>query len=354
MRNLSRQDLVDILHGAAILGAGGGGEISEGLEYIDASIAAGKTFTLATLDEAPDTALACTPYLLGAISELPPEEEALYSGLPEASEPPILSAYDRFERHIGQEFYGTLACEMGGTNTAIAFFCAAMRGAVTLDADPAGRAVPEITHSTYYLNNLPAAPIVVANQFGETVIYEGVKDDARAETLVRALARVSRNDVAAIDHALPIHQLRDALIPGTMTRALELGRVWRETKDPQAIARQGGGKVVYEGQVSHADWETREGFTYGRIKIDEAYEIAYKNEHMAAWLDGEVHASIPDIICLIDKQTGDPVTNPHAYVGQQVAVLILPAPAPFLTPRGLEAFGPAYAGLDTPFVSPLS
>ena len=60
------------------------------------------------------------------------------------------------------------------------------------------------------------------------------------------------------------------------------------------------------------------------------------------------------MICLIDTQTGDPVTNPHAHEGQQVAVLILPAPAPFLTPRGLEVFGPAYAGLDTPFTSPLS
>ena len=118
MRTLSRQDLVDLLHGAAILGAGGGGEISEGLDYIDAALAAGKVFNLASLAEAPDEALACTPYLLGAISDLPPEEEALYAGLPQSSEPPILSAYDRFERYLGAQFYGTLACEMGGANTA--------------------------------------------------------------------------------------------------------------------------------------------------------------------------------------------------------------------------------------------
>ena len=40
---------------------------------------------------------------------------------------------------------------------------------------------------------------------------------------MRALAIVSRNDIAAIDHALPAHQLRNAVIKGTMSAALRLG-----------------------------------------------------------------------------------------------------------------------------------
>ena len=44
MKTLSRQDLVDLLHGAAILGTGGGGELDEGLALIDQALAAGKTF----------------------------------------------------------------------------------------------------------------------------------------------------------------------------------------------------------------------------------------------------------------------------------------------------------------------
>ena len=68
MKELTRQDLSDILHGAAILGAGGGGDLKEGFGLIDTALAAGKSFRLLSLEEVPDDALICTPYLLGAIS----------------------------------------------------------------------------------------------------------------------------------------------------------------------------------------------------------------------------------------------------------------------------------------------
>jgi DUF917 family protein len=70
---------------------------------------------------------------------------------------------------------------------------------------------------------------------------------------------------------------------------------------------------------------------------------------MIGRLDGEIHATIPDLICLIDTDTGAPVTNPNYSRGQNVAVVVLPAPLPFTTPKGLDAFGPAYIGLDQPY-----
>lgn len=223
MRTLTRQDLSDILHGAAILGTGGGGELSEGFDLIDDALSRGKTFVLAGLDEVPDDALICTPYMLGAISPLPEAEERQYDRLARIDEPPILLAYRRFETYLGRRFYGTISCELGGSNTAIAFYAAAMNGGFIIDADPAGRAVPEITHSTYYLNNLPAGPIVMANEFGECMVCENVFDDLRAESIVRALSMVSRNDIAAIDHALEMNVLRNAVIPARFRWPAALG-----------------------------------------------------------------------------------------------------------------------------------
>lgn len=361
MKKLSRQDLEDILLGAAILGTGGGGELSEGLAMIDDALSKGKEFVMVDLDEAPRDALVCTPYMLGAVSALPQEEERMYKRLPRLGKPSILTAYDRFQEYLGRTFYGTISCELGGSNTATSLYAAAMAGACIIDADPAGRAVPEITHSTYYINGLPAAPIVMANEFGEAIICENVMDDARAEHIVRALAKVSRNDIAAIDHALEIHEIRDAVIPGTISLAMNMGKVWRETRIdggdvPDAVAAEGHGIVAFRGAVSECDWETREGFTYGNIAIAGEgpfeggdYRIWLKNENMTARLNGEIHATIPDLICLIDTETGNPVTNPNYRIGQKVAAVVLPAPAPFTSAKGLEAFGPAYLGLDTPY-----
>jgi len=162
IKTLTRDDIADILNGATIFGAGGGGELAEGFELIDAAIAAGKTFRLATLDDVPDDALICTPYLLGAISDLPPEEAQLYAGLPQTDTHPILLAYRRLQTLLDKPIYGAVPCELGGSNTAVPFFVAAMEGGVVVDADPAGRAVPEITHASYYLAGLPAAPIAAA------------------------------------------------------------------------------------------------------------------------------------------------------------------------------------------------
>lgn len=71
-----------------------------------------------------------------------------------------------------------------------------------------------------------------------------------------------------------------------------------------------------------------------------------KNENLVGWLDGEVAVTIPDLICLLDTDSGQPVTNPHAFVGQNVAVVLLPAPVEFQTEKALSVFGPAYAGVE--------
>lgn len=238
MKILSRQDLQDILYGATILGTGGGGELTEGFRLIDDALSKGKEFKMVALDEAPQDALVCTPYMLGAISALPADQEKFYERLPRIAEPSILVAYRRFQEYLGRPFYGTISCELGGSNTAVAFYAAAMSDAFIIDADPAGRAVPEITHSTYYIEGLPAAPIVMANAFGESIICENVIDDARAEHIVRALSMVSRNDIAAIDHALEIREIRNAVIPGAISMALQMGQTWRKARATESMPPQ--------------------------------------------------------------------------------------------------------------------
>ncbi len=365
MKQLTRQNLEDILCGAVILGAGGGGDIAEGRALIDAAFAAGKTFDLVSIDEVPDDAIICTPYLLGAVTPLSPEEDRLYAGMTASETDPLLQAYAEFQEHLGQEFFGTTACELGGSNTAAAFFPAVMNGHKIIDADPAGRAVPEITHSTYYLAGLPAAPIYAVNPFGESFLIDKVKDDQRAETLVRALTQVSRNTIAVIDHALPMRDLRDVLISGTISKAMQLGAICREAiashnDVARCVAEAGDGAVVFEGIVSSVTYKTDQGFTVGQItlagwgdKSDQEMAISVKNENLACWLDDAVFATVPDLICLFDTETGLPIANPDVTSGQSIAVVILPAPEPFKSEKGLSVFGPTYAGVNAGFRSPL-
>ena len=361
MKILSRQDLTDILYGCAILGTGGGGDLDEGIEYIDNAIALGKTFKLISIDDVPSGEKVCTPYLLGAISDIPENEENKYAGLECADELPMMIAFRRLQEYSKSNYYGTICCELGGSNTAISFYVAAMIDGFIIDADPAGRAVPEITHSTYYFSGLPASPIVTANEFGECFICENIVDDARAEDIVRALSMISRNDIAAIDHALDIDIVRDAVIKGSISKALDVGRCFRAAKEKgldlaDTVATQGGGFVAFRGTVRDFEFRTELGFTFGHIDIagsehfvNSTFRIQVKNENLVGYLDDVVFVTIPDLICLIDLDNGEPVTNPNLQTGANVAVVILPAPKEFTSEKGLSVFGPAYVGLDSPY-----
>ena len=111
--------------------------------------------------------------------------------------------------------------------------------------------------------------------------------------------------------------------------------------------------MLFQGTVSRHHFDTLEGFTVGDVFIrgdgayaGSEYRIWFKNEHMAAWRDGRVDASVPDLITVFNEDTVEPNLNPYFNEGMKVSVVGLPAPAEWRTPAGVEAFGPRHFGLD--------
>ncbi len=361
MKELTKQDLYDILYGCTILGTGGGGELKNGLRLIDKAFEDGKKFILADLDELEDEALIATPYMCGAISPITEEEEKKYSELPQIGEEPAVHAFIAMEEYMGEKFHGVVSTELGGSNTAVAFYTAAMLGKYIVDADPAGRSVPELQHSTYYINNLPIHPIAVANEFGDAAIFTKVVNDFRAEALVRSLAVVSKNSIGVVDHPAKAADLKNAVIPKAISYALKIGKAHRMAKenneDPaQKVAEVGEGIVRFRGCVKEFDWKTEEGFTIGNIVIEgtgnnegDQYKIWYKNENIISWFNNEIDITVPDLMCIFNEETKEPVTNPYFEKDMNVAVTILPAPKQWKTERGLEIFGPKSFGYDVEY-----
>lgn len=358
MKTLSRQDLYDILYGCTILGTGGGGSLQKGLELIEDALSKGKRFRLVDFSEVPDDAWIATPYMCGSVSPITPELEAQYADLPRLSEPEPYLAYRALEDYFGQEFYGVISTELGGGNTAEAFYVAALLDRYIIDADPAGRSVPELQHSTYCIYNLPIYPLACANQFGDVAILPKVVNDLRAEAMVRAMAVVSKNRIGVADHPAQAKVLRHAVIRGAISQAWKIGKAYREAKEKgepvsEYVAAAGGGFVLFKGRVIKHHYDTIEGFTVGDVYLqgegqykDSQYHIWFKNEHIISWRDGKVDVTVPDLICLFNDETLEPNLNPYFYEGMRVSVIGLPAPEPWRTPRGLELFGPKHFGFD--------
>lgn len=259
---------------------------------------------------------------------------------------------------MGKEFYGILATELGGGNTAAALNVAARINKPIIDADPAGRSVPCLQHSTLYLNEISITPIGLANKFGDTMIISGVANDDRAEILVRSMAVSSFNSVGVVDHPALWKKLKNALIKNTITYCLEIGRTARLANTEGRnfaydIAEKFNGYVVFEGEITESDCEDRDGFTFGNLYIKgedknegEDLRIWFQNEYIMSWKNGEVFATVPDSINIYVKDSKMPLINPNAKEGMKVTVFVLKAFDEWRTEKSIKIFGPRFFGYD--------
>ncbi|NJE60705.1 DUF917 domain-containing protein [Thermococcus sp. 21S7] len=353
MRVLNEQDLRDLLEGCTVLGTGGGGDPAEGWEMVKKELDAGREFRLASLEEIPDDGVVPMPYFVGSLAG-----EKVESSYEEGE---AVRSYRVLEDFMGEEFTAVISTELGGANTAAALATAARLGRPIVDGDPAGRSVPELQHTTYYIVGVEMAPFAVVTPYGDEIVVGRVKDDFQAEKLVRAIASSIKTNVGVTSHPVRGRELRNAVVKDAISHALNMGRALRTARenggDPiEALLKAGNGFLLFEGVATKAEWREESGFTVGEFELEgtgefkgETYRVWYKNENLISWRNGEVDVTIPDLISVLTPD-GHPVTNPHVEAGKEYVVVGFPAPELWRTPKGLEIFGPKYLGLEREYV----
>ena len=151
MKKLSLGDAQDMLLGCTVLGTGGGGALDEGLALLESAAQLGE-FVVADLDEVRDDDLIASPYTCGAVSRFMRNEDGEPSAPTRADEYPAVRAFRALQEHLGRRVQGVISTELGGGNTAKALYVAAVEGLYIVDADPAGRAVPELQQSMFFVH----------------------------------------------------------------------------------------------------------------------------------------------------------------------------------------------------------
>ena len=262
------------------------------------------------------------------------------------------------EEYLGKPVKAVISTEIGAGNTAKALYCAAMGDKVIVDGDPAGRSVPCLQHSTFYLHDVPITPMSLVNKFGESLIVKNVVNDYRAEAIARAFAVASQNTTAVCDHANTAEVIGKSVIRGAISYTQHIGHVYRSALAAgqdyaEAVAKAGEGFVALRGKIRRNDWGTEDGYTIGTMLIDGSgefagneYKIWYQNENIILWKNGEYYITVPDLICVFNDDAKEPQLNPYAQEGEVVSVIILPAPKEWTTEKGLEVFGPRSFGYD--------
>lgn len=361
MKKLSLNEVKDILVGCTILGTGGGGDLNKGLRMVDEDFKNNLEYKLISLEEIKDEALFTSPYFCGSIGENGAEDD--YNKYTKIKQSPTVVAVEALEKHFREEFSGMVSIEYGGLNTAVAMSTAAKLNKFIVDADAAGRAVPDLQFSTFYINERPIAPLAVADDIGDVAVFMEVVDDFRAEELVRSLSVVSGGMVGMTDHPIRGKDLKNSVIPGALSYAQSVGKAQREAvengKDPiNKILQAAKGYLLFKGSVERdTEWENKDGFTLGTIKIKgeneftgQHFKIWFKNENIICWRDEEALVTVPDLICVVETDSGYPINNPFCKKDMKVSVLGFEAPSVWRTERGLSILNPHFFGFDVPYV----
>jgi DUF917 family protein len=188
-----------------------------------------------------------------------------------------------------------------------------------------------------HLAGVPASPVAVTDGRGNTLLVEAA-DDRAAEQFVRAALAGMGGIGAAALYSMTAAQARDAAISGSLSRAYTLGRA-----QPEELT------VLIEGRV--IDIERRNDGDSATVRGDaRRLRLELRGEYLLALEDGAVIAAVPDIICVLAAESGEPVAADALRHGAAVTVATLPAPAVWRTGRGLELVGPGAFGYDADLV----
>ena len=261
--------------------------------------------------------------------------------------------------------------EIGGLNSMEPLLASADLGIPVLDADGMGRAFPEMQMTTININGRPSYPAAISDDKGRNdIVLESVSAKSVENHLRNVAIEMGCSAGVGVSN-LRFPQDFEALIPHSLSYAWRLGlavlKSRKEKTSPiKAILKSSNGVLSIIGKITDVSRETTGGFNRGFVKIEgmENFSknkaiIEFQNENLITRFGNKedvnddkssIVACVPDLISIVDSDTGEPIPTEDVRYGQRVTVLTLPCHPLLKTPEALKIVGPhAFGYTDIEF-----
>jgi uncharacterized protein len=348
MRYLNESDIDKIAIGAAVLGTGGGGDPYIGKLVAKEAIRKYGKVKLISLDELDDSSLVIPLSSMGAptvsIEKIPSEIE-------------FTAPLEKLEEVIHKKVDVIMPIEIGGINSLYPVIASAKKGIPILDADTMGRAFPEAQMVTFYLEGYKSSPITMGDEKGNSIIVYPT-NTFEAERICRSITVEMGGSSSICDYNLSGKEVKKAAIKGTLTLAENIGEILLNSKGNGAsaiskILKLLNGYKLFDGKITNISRNLDGGFTRGKAIFNgikdnsgEQYTIYFQNEHLIAKHDDKLLCCTPDLISVLDFETGMPITTERIRYGERVTVVAFPCNEKWRTEKGLKTVGPKYFGYN--------
>lgn len=357
MREIQSDELEPLATGAWILGAGGGG--NPYLAHLNLRKLYDEGLRVSLLDpmELADDDLVATVASIGA-----PLVGRERLSDPRFAAKPLLA----MRKYLERELRAVMSIEIGGANGLHPLMAAAVTGLPVVDADTMGRAFPEGQMASFAIAELPLVPLILSDIRDNEVFVPRAENAKRRERIARGIVAELGSVANACSAPRTGREIKEHGILYTTTKAIRIGRVVEDARRRredavQALIEAEQGVLMFKGKIQDVERRATAGFLRGRTRLlgldadrGAVFDLEFQNEFAVARRDGEIVTTTPDIICVLDSESGEAVGTEMLRYGQRVSVVVLPPPEFFLTPKALDKVGPRGFGYDFDYKTALA
>ncbi|KAJ3955115.1 hypothetical protein N0V92_008383 [Colletotrichum tropicale] len=292
-----------------------------------------------------------------------------------------------YMRH--DKFDAVMGLEIGGANGLEPFLVGSSRffDSPIIDGDWMGRAYPTYWQTTLAVHApLELVPCAIDSGDGKTIIMTRAPNDEIVDRALRASCSEMGSRVGMAAKPTTSDKVKKFGVLNTVSLAWRIGRciaLCQTTNTMSTVAesiiKEAGGseaaKVLFRGKIMRVERRLFKGHSYGEVHIaafesgdeDEAarikdraaavsqggmLKVPFKNENILAEHTSEdgktsILAAVPDLISILDNESGRALGVPEFKYGYRVTVIgITCSPRWTETQAGLDIGGPRAFGYD--------
>jgi DUF917 family protein len=323
--------------GALLLGSGGGGDVSLGVQLLRQQLRNGLGIPVIDADSLPPARTVIHPALIG--SPTVNSERLMHPD-------DFVKATSALASHLGVQVSAVGIAEIGGVNAFTPMMVAAALGLPLIDGDLIGRAFPRPEQTTLAFAGEPIGPLSVIGPHGETVLISGA-DVASVQRLLWSAVAAMGGAAASALYPIEAGRLASHGLRGSLSTCHRIGRQFLAapaTSGPE-LAQAVGGRLLCEGRVDELRPAGQDlgCATLGDRRTGAVVRVDFRSEFVNVAIDGCSVASTPDVIVALDPARRRPLFCEELRPGQPLVIVCIRAlydwPEKAMSLVGPAAFG---------------
>ncbi|RLT93242.1 DUF917 domain-containing protein [Ketobacter sp.] len=312
MYHINKEDMEIIVNGASFLASGGGGGVQSANDVIKNIVSFADQVAVAEPHEVHDDARLLVICGVGA-PDAPNLNFKLSPGY----------GLEGLQTMTGESYHYVLPIEVGAMNSMIPLLACAQFDIPFVDADGAGRSVPQMSMCSYALRGFSTREtLVVSEEDDQYPLHPDNAEDMEAQ--VRNIVSTKLQDAGTVaTWSLTGRQIHSpgALVPGSLAVARSIGKAMASASPLAAVQEiiatcyPAQAVILRRGKVTAATNRVQDGFDVGTVTLQEGTRqvtLYFVNESLLATIDDGSNPVAfilgPDMICSMGVD-GTPMTN---------------------------------------------